>query len=669
MMRAGDDEEELLRSVALQNARSILLARQRAEEALAQQSEWLRITLSSIGDAVISTDAEGRVTFLNGVAENLTGWSQADALGRPLPVVFQFVNEATRLPVENPAFRALREGNIAGLANHTMLIAADGTERPIDDIAAPMRNGAGAIVGAVLVFRDVTERKRAEETQALLAAIVESSEDAIISKSLDGTIRSWNSGAERLYGYTRDEAVGQPITLIIPPDRLEEESVILERLYRGERIDTLETVRLSKDNRRLDVSLTISPIRDSGGRVVGASKIARDNTERKQVEEALREADRCKDEFLALLAHELRNPLAPLRNGLEVMRLAAGDSSAVAQAREMMVRQVGHMVRLIDDLLDISRINRSKMELRCSRVLLSDVINSAVETARPLIDAAGHKLEISLPPEPVVLDADLTRLAQVFGNLLSNSSRYTERGGHIWLAADRRDDIVSVSVRDTGIGIPAESLLRIFDMFSQVDRSIERSTGGLGIGLALVKGLVEMHGGTVTALSAGPKKGATFTVKLPVLASHSTPVNLENSDPVPIRDGHGRRILVVDDNKDAAHSMARLLQLVGNEVRMAHDGMEAVETADEFRPEIILMDMGMPRLNGYEATRRIRERPWGRSVRIIAVTGWGQENDKVRSQEAGCDGHLVKPVRLPELDELLAGFTSADGRKQQTKDV
>jgi PAS domain S-box-containing protein len=669
MMKAGNDEEELLRSVALQNARSILLARQRAEEALAQQSEWLRITLSSIGDAVISTDAEGRVTFLNGVAENLTGWSQADALGRPLPEVFRIVNEATRLPVENPAFRALREGAVAGLANHTILIAADGTERPIDDIAAPMRNGAGAIVGAVLVFRDVTERKRAEETQALLAAIVESSEDAIISKSLDGTIRSWNSGAERLYGYTRDEAVGQPITLIIPPDRLAEESVILKRLYRGERIDTLETVRLSKDDRRLDVSLTISPIRDSGGRVVGASKIARDNTERKQVEEALREADRCKDEFLALLAHELRNPLAPLRNGLEVMRLAAGDSSAVAQAREMMVRQVGHMVRLIDDLLDISRINRSKMELRRSRVLLADVINSAVETARPLIDAAGHKLLISLPLEPVVLDADLTRLAQVFGNLLSNSSRYTERGGHIWLAAQRRDDVVSVTVRDTGIGIPAESLPRIFDMFSQVDRSIERSSGGLGIGLALVKGLVEMHGGTVTALSAGPKKGTTFTVELPVLASHSTPVNLENSDPVPIRSGHGRRILVVDDNKDAARSMASLLQLVGNEVRMAHDGVEADEIADEFRPEIILMDMGMPRLNGYEATRRIRERPWGRSVRIIAVTGWGQENDKVRSQEAGCDGHLVKPVRLPELDELLAGFTSADGRKQPTKNV
>jgi PAS domain S-box-containing protein len=665
-MRARDDEEELLRSVALQNSRSILLARQRAEGALAQQSEWLRTTLASIGDAVICTDAEGRVTFLNGVAENLTGWSHVDALGRPLPEVFQIINEATRQPVENPALRALRENTVVGLANHTILVASDGTERPIDDSAAPMRNGDGVVVGTVLVFRDVTERKRAEETRALLAAIVESSEDAIVSKTLDGTIRSWNSGAERLFGYTRDEAVGKSITLIVPPELLDEESRILEKLERGERIDTLETVRVTKQNRRVEVSLTISPVRDSSGRVIGASKIARDNTERKRVEEALREADRRKDEFLALLAHELRNPLAPLRNGLEVMRLAARDPSAVAQAREMMARQVGHMVRLIDDLLDISRINRGKMELRCSRVLLVDVINSAVETVRPLIDAAGHRLEISLPPEHVNLDADLTRLAQVFGNLLSNSCRYTERGGHIWLAALRRGDVVSVTVRDNGIGIPAESLPRIFDMFSQVDRSIERSTGGLGIGLALVKGLVEMHGGTVTAESAGPKKGTTFTVELPVLASHNIPVTLENSESASIGDGHGRRILVVDDNEDAARSMARLLTLVGNEVRTAHDGIEAVETADEFRPEIILMDMGMPRLNGYEATRRIRERPWGRSVKIIALTGWGQENDKVRSHEAGCDGHLVKPVKLPELDELLAGFTPGDGREQRT---
>jgi CheY-like chemotaxis protein len=319
----------------------------------------------------------------------------------------------------------------------------------------------------------------------------------------------------------------------------------------------------------------------------------------------------------------------------------------------MMERQLAHMVRLIDDLLDVSRISRNKMELRRSRVLLADVVSSAVETARPAVEEAGHELTVSLPPEPVHLDADLTRLAQVFGNLLSNSAKYTPRGGHIRLAAERRGEEVAVSVRDNGIGIPAESLRSIFDMFSQVDRSIERSTGGLGIGLALVKGLVEMHGGTVAAESPGVGKGSTFTVRLPVLAerAESIPTALAEEGARPA--GPRRRILVVDDNRDSAASMALMLQLTGNEVRTAHDGIEAVEVAEAFRPQAILMDVGMPRLNGYEATRRIREQPWGRSVIIIALTGWGQEGDKLQSSEAGCNGHLVKPVSLPDLERAL----------------
>jgi PAS domain S-box-containing protein len=668
-MESRDQEENLLRSVALQNATSIMLARQRAEEALEKQSEWLRITLSSIGDAVISTDAEGNVTFLNRVAENLTGWPQTEAVGRPLADVFHVVNEATGLSVENPALLALKEGRIVGLANHSILISRDGTQRPIDDSAAPMRDGSGCPVGAVLVFRDVTERRRAEVTRAFLASIVESSQDAILSKTLEGIIRSWNAGAERLFGYTREEAVGQPITLIIPRERLEEEQTILAKLRRGERVETLETIRVAKDGRRLDISLTVSPVRDSEGAIVGASKIARDITERKRAEQALRDADRRKDEFLALLAHELRNPLAPLRNGLEVMRLASGDAEAVAQARGMMERQLGHMVRLIDDLLDISRINTNAMELRRSRVLLTDVVQSAVETARPLIDDAGHCLHVSLPPEPVVLDADLTRMAQVFGNLLTNSAKYTEPGGQIWLAAERRDDLVFVSVRDTGIGIPADSLQDIFDMFSQVDRSAERSRGGLGIGLALVKRLVEMQGGTITAESEGVGKGSTFTVRLPTLESGQEPTPLKTPQSVPAANGQGWRILVVDDNMDSARSMARVLRLLGNEVHMAHDGIEAVESASAFRPEIILMDMGMPRLNGYEATRRIREQPWSRSVTIIALTGWGQEGDRLRSQEAGCNGHLVKPVSLPDLEKLLEELSVNKGDEAKTPNV
>ncbi|MCY0987134.1 PAS domain S-box protein [Nannocystis sp. ILAH1] len=1216
----------------------------RDDDELARERERLQITLASIGDAVISTDVEGRVTYLNPVAETLTGWPMSEAVGRPLTEVFRIVHEFTREPAENPALRALREGVVVGLANHTCLLARDGGERPIDDSAAPIRDSAGRPVGAVLVFRDVSERRRAEEAQARLAAIVATSEDAIVSKTLDSVIRTWNAGAERLFGYTAAEVVGKSITIIIPPERLDEERLILSRLVRGERIQSFETVRMAKDGRRLHISLTVSPLRDGDGRIVGASKIARDITAQKEAEAALRksegrhrfladlaaatqpltepeevlavttrmlaehvEADRCayaevedeatfvitgdysrgipsmvgrwpvpafgptlldamrahepwviddvehdpragadltayraahigagayvplhkqgkfiatmavhtkgprrwgadevtllrtvadrcwealertratrrlrdsearyraiveatpecvkliapdgtllqmnsaglgmieadaeaaiganihdviapedraafrafhervcrgeqgtlafdiiglrgtrrhmestavplpaagggwnhlavsrdvteralaeraladsrarldfavrlsgvgfwycdlpfdelqwdarvkehfwlpptarvtigmfyermhpedrertrttidasirdlapydtvyrtvepesgaikwiralggamcnadgvpirfdgvtvditedkrdeqrlseslerereqahmlrqvadaslaihsaqslesvlatvaeearriigaghacsslsnaddssgplamtttkeglrreyaapagaevlvdlvrrsqrplrlagegpanrsdgrggprrwlaapfvdrqgenlglvqlwddedggfgdsdevvlvqlahitsvaienarlnaalreqdrrKDEFLALLAHELRNPLAPIRNGLEALRLS-DDPAIQEHSQAVMDRQLGHMVRLIDDLLDVSRISRNKMELRRARVVLADVVNNAVETARPFIDAARHSLEISLPPRPVVLDADLTRLAQVFSNLLTNSAKYTPPGGHIRLSAERSGGEVRVVVRDDGIGIPRAALTSIFDMFSQIDRSIERSNGGLGIGLALVKGLVEMHGGTVTCDSAGPGTGSAFTVTLPVLEPQAP--SASPGGPGGDRDSsNGRRVLVVDDNEDSALTMAMMLRLLGHKVEVAHDGLAAVAGAESFRPDLILMDMGMPRLNGYDATRQIRQQPWGAAIRIIALTGWGQESDRARSKEAGCDLHMVKPVPLAELKKLLA---------------
>ncbi|HYN06287.1 MAG TPA: PAS domain S-box protein [Vicinamibacterales bacterium] len=652
-MASHNEEDDQLRAVALQNAQSILLARRRAEDELRKQSEWLRITLASIGDAVISTDAEGHVTFMNVVAEALTGWSQADALGRPLVDVFRIVHERTRQPVENPALEALRARTVVRLANHTILISRDGREVLIDDSAGPIRDDSGSTVGAILVFRDVSERKDTELARAHLAAIIESSEDAIVSKTLEGIILSWNAGAERLFGYPSEEAIGRPITLVIPADRLDEEHEIVARIARGERIEHFETVRVAKDGRRIEISLTVSPIRDADGVVIGASKIARDITDRRNAERALREVDTQKDRFIALLAHELRNPLAPLTNALQVMRLAADDASAVAGARDVMERQLSHLVRLIDDLLDISRIGQNKLELRRSRVLLADVVRSAVETARPLMDGAGHLLTVSLPAEPIHLDADLTRLSQVFGNLLTNSAKYTERGGRIVLAADRQGNDVLVSVRDNGIGIPADARLRIFDMFSQLDRRVERTRGGLGIGLALVKGLVEMHGGTVTAESEGSGKGSTFTVKLPAIATPSGTSAGGSSESAPRANGPRRRILVVDDNRDAADSMASMLELMGNEVRTAYSGAEALRTAEAFQPKLIFMDVGMPDLNGYDTTQRIREQSWGRGMVIIALTGWGQERDRVRSRDAGCDGHLVKPVNVLELEQSL----------------
>ncbi|AMV24780.1 Sensor histidine kinase TmoS [Gemmata sp. SH-PL17] len=378
---------------------------------------------------------------------------------------------------------------------------------------------------------------------------------------------------------------------------------------------------------------------------------ARDRAER------LKEQDRRKDEFLALLAHELRNPLAPLRNGLQVLKITEGRGEPATRAREMMERQLAHTVRLIDDLLDISRISQNKLNLQRAPVTLAEVVDSAVETARPLIDAAEHTLTLTLPSEPIVLDADLTRLAQVFSNLLTNSAKYTPQGGHIALDADLRSGSLVVTVRDSGLGIPADYLPRIFDMFSQADRVVERVTGGLGIGLALVKGLVEMHGGTVEAQSDGPGTGSTFTVRLPVANKAN-----EREDELPVSppttaNGTRRRVLVVDDNHDAAESLAQLLELLGNEVHVGHDGVEAVEVAERVRPDLILMDVGMPRLNGLDATARIRERSWATATTIVALTGWGQDSDRERTTAAGCDGHLVKPVLLADLERVLGENT------------
>jgi CheY-like chemotaxis protein/nitrogen-specific signal transduction histidine kinase len=388
----------------------------------------------------------------------------------------------------------------------------------------------------------------------------------------------------------------------------------------------------------------------------------RDITERKEAEEAqsrllaaLSDADRRKDEFLATLAHELRNPLAPMRNALQIIRLSTYREDR-EQALALTERQLEQMVRLVDDLMDVSRITRGKVELRKERVELARVVQQAVETSRPLIEAMGHNLTLDITPMPIFVNGDLTRLAQVFANLLNNSAKYTERGGRITLRVERQGSDAVVSVRDTGVGIPAHMLPKVFEIFTQGERSLERAQGGLGVGLSLVKGLVEMHGGGVEARSGGIGKGSEFVVRLPVVHSKGGQQRDDEADQTPAAPMVRRRILVADDNRDSADSLALLLKIMGNETQTAHDGLEVLEVAASFRPEVILLDIGMPKLNGYETARRIREQPWAKNVLLVAQTGWGQDDDKRLSKESGFDVHMVKPVEPAALQKLLAGL-------------
>ena len=754
------------------------------------RSETLRVTLHSIGDAVITTDLRGHVTSLNAVAESLTGWTDAEAAGQPLDAIFRIVNEDTRRAVDNPAAKALREGTVVGLANHTVLIHRDGSEHPIDDSAAPIRDAEGQVSGCVLVFRDVTaqrqiERERAGQLQTarVLAAIVDSSDDAIIRKRLDGTIETWNAGAEMLFGHRAEDAIGKHISLVIPPDRLHEEEQIVATLKAGRRINHFETERVRADGTRIWVSLTISPIADETGAVVAASKIVRDVTprvraeaererfvsvlqnsqdfigmcdlqgmpwfvnraglemvgldtleqakltpladfffpedrtrvigeflpqvlrdgqgdieirfrhfktgaarwmaykvltlrdhtgtptgfatvshdvtERKARGDDLIEADRRKNEFLAMLAHELRNPLAPLSNAVHaIRRREPGDEHTVTVAADILDRQIRQMSRLVNDLLDASRISRGKIELRRARVALRPIVEEAIETVRPLLAKFEHALTTTLPPETLYVYADAGRLSQVVGNLLANAAKFTDRGGRVWLSAEREGDEAVIRVRDDGIGIAPEHLQTLFDMFVQVDTAIERSRDGLGIGLTLVKTLVELHGGTVQVHSAGPGCGSEFTLRLAAVSAGAESPEVERRAPA-ASDLIARRVLVVDDSVDAAESLAMLLEFEGHEIHKAHDGADAVKTAERLRPDIVLMDIGLPVLNGYEACRRIRSQAWGEAIVMVAITGWGQEEDREQSEAAGFDLHLVKPV---DHDELLRVVASARSR-------
>jgi signal transduction histidine kinase len=410
------------------------------------------------------------------------------------------------------------------------------------------------------------------------------------------------------------------------------------------------------DGQRLTALAHANPIHNEMGRLIGAVNVLVDISDRKRAEDALKEADRSKNEFLATLAHELRNPLAPIRAAVKILQLKSDPTPVSQSALDVIERQTRQMARLIDDLLDIARITSNKLELRRKRIELREVLDAAVETSRPLIEQRDHKLIMKGPSAPIHLDGDMVGRAQVVSNLLNNAAKYTERGGRIWLTAARKENDAVITIRDTGIGIPAEILPKIFEMFTQADRS-SGSPGGLGIGLTLVRRLVEMHGGTIKARSEGAGKGSEFVVRVPMSVSAVPRETPEKAKPKSRKENvTSTRILVVDDNQDSADSMGLLLNLLGNDVRIVHDGLAAVDVANEFKPQVVLLDIGLPTLNGYEAARKIRRKAWGKKAVLIAVTGWGDTVDRERSKQAGFDHHLVKPVEPDVLTNLLASL-------------
>ncbi|HEX4072444.1 MAG TPA: ATP-binding protein [Planctomycetaceae bacterium] len=514
--------------------------------------------------------------------------------------------------------------------------------RAITSLQQKAQSLAAEIAHRQQVEKDLSDRERE------LADFFENAIEGLRKVGPDGTVMWANQTEYALLGYTAAEYIGRRIAdFHVDADVATD---IQERLGRGETLENYPVRLRCKDGSIRQLLMNANACFRDGQLVYGRC-LSRDVTRQQEAEKALADANRRKDEFLATLAHELRNPLAPIRNAVELMRLDGPRGDGSDETLQVVDRQTRQLTRLVDDLLDVSRITRDELPLHKERVELSAVIASAIETSGPLIEAAGHTLTVSLPRVPVLLQADPFRLAQLFANLLNNSAKYTNRGGRIAIEVQTDEREVAVTVRDNGIGISGESLAFLFDMFWQANRTLNRAQGGLGIGLTLVRRLAEMHGGTVQAQSEGLGKGSQFVVRLPLAGAALGDAVACAPGP---RTVSSRRMLVVDDNLDSIATLKGLLQHKGNDVRVAHDGVEAVAIAEEFRPDVILMDVGMPNMNGYEATRQIRQKPWGKEMFIVALSGWGQVGDVRQSVEAGCSAHLVKPADFAALEQLLA---------------
>ncbi|MGE5526559.1 MAG: PAS domain S-box protein [Rhodospirillaceae bacterium] len=640
-----NEEIELIEEVAERTWAAV--ERAKAEAALRASEQRLRALVEATSDVVYSMNADwSEMRKLSG------GDFLKDTYAADHNWLTHYIPNDEQSRVVAAITEAIRTKSVFELEHRVRCV--DGSVGWTFSRAVPILDDSGEVAEWFGAASDVTARKRAEEavreSEARLKKAISIETVGVLIFSLDGRMVDANTAFERMSGYSREELRSTVHwEKLTAPEFMEVTRRTAQNLAEKGETPPYEKVMLRKDGSRWWGLFAPTRLGGSGGEAECLEFII-DITERKRAEDALRESVRRKNEFLAMLAHELRNPLGPIRNAVEILKRNPDSDPQLAATRRIIERQVNHLVRLVDDLLEVSRITGGKLQLRREHVVLQDIIEEAVETTRPHI---GHNLHMSLPKDRIHLEADPTRLVQLFSNLLNNACRYTPRGGNISIMAQQEESVVVVTVRDDGIGIPQQYLPLVFDMFTQVDSSSRRGQGGLGIGLSLAKGIAELHDGRIEARSEGPGKGSEFLVQLPIVPAAAAGA-IETREHGEREAVTARRILVVDDNEDNAKSMAAVLQLDGNEVETAFDGDEAIDRAAAWRPDVVLLDIGLPRKNGYEVCRAIRAQSWARNTIIIAVTGWGQDEDRRKSSEAGFDGHLVKPVSQDALLRMLA---------------
>jgi PAS domain S-box-containing protein len=619
--------------------------------------ERLQLLIEAVVDyGIFVLDPAGHVVSWNTGAEKLKGYQREEIVGQHFSVFYPPEDVARGWPQEE-----LRRATANGrFEDEGWRMRKDGSRFWANVVITALHTPDGGLAGFAKITRDLTERKRHEEelrtSEERLRLLIEGvREYAIFMLNPDGTVRNWNSGAAAIMGYSAEEILGRHFSVFYSPEDQQggNPAAALATAVATGSLE-IEGWRVRKDGSLFWASVVLTAVRDQAGGLVGFAKVTRDMTERRRLED-LERSSRRMSEFLAMLAHELRNPLAPIRNAVTIMQLETLASPALRNSRDIIDRQLTHMTRLVDDLLDVGRLTTGKVKLRAETVRYAEVIDRSVEMARPLIAAKGQALAVKLPDGPAYVSGDPTRLTQIVQNLLVNAAKYTPQGGRIELTVELAEGFVDTRVSDTGRGIAAADLPRIFELFMQGDTSAAPNESGLGIGLTLARSLAQMHGGSLEAHSDGPGRGSTFVLRLP--AAQADAVTQEPG----VSGAQGMRVLVVDDNRDSADSAASIVRLLGHHVESAYDGVAALELARTLKPDAVLLDISMPVIDGYETLRRLRAQPGMEAVFVMAMTGLGSLEDKRRAAEAGFDAHLTKPV---DLDLLVSTLEQARLRKQ-----